>query len=111
MAKGLVSAPVSSSAVLRHLRSGDLDWRRKQGARVCFCVVMMPPVTPTYCFCKHRAMRDPVALPEVKQTCQLQLISVWEAITQLTDLPEVPAEASWPLPVTAWDSEAAQPRR
>lgn len=56
-------------------------------------------------------MRDPVALPEVKQTCQLRLVSVWEAITQLTDLPEVPAEASWPLPVTAWDSEATQPRR
>ncbi|XP_029858164.1 ankyrin repeat and fibronectin type-III domain-containing protein 1-like isoform X4 [Aquila chrysaetos chrysaetos] len=72
---------------------------------------MMFPVTPTYCFRKHRAMRDPVALPRVKQTCQLRLISVWEAITQLTDLPEVPAEASWPLPVTAWDSEAAQPRR
>lgn len=83
----------------------------KQGARVCCCAVVMLPVTPTYCFRKHRAMRDPVVLPRVKQTHHLGLVSVWEAVTQLADLPEVLAEASWPLPVAAWEGEAAQPRR
>lgn len=49
-------------------------------------------------------MRD----PRVKQTGQLGHISIWEAVTQLTDLP---AEASWPLPVAGWEGEAAQPHR
>lgn len=72
---------------------------------------MMFPVTPTYCFHKHQAMRDPVVLPRVKETRRLGLVSVWEAVMQLTDLPEAPAEASWPLPVAGWEGEAAQPRR
>lgn len=56
-------------------------------------------------------MRDPTALPRVKQTRQLGHNGVWKAVTQLADLPEVPAEASWPLPVAGWEGEAAQPRR
>lgn len=72
---------------------------------------MMFPVTPTFCSRKHRAMRDPTALPRVKQTRQLGHSGVWKAVTQLADLPEVPAEASWPLPVAGWEGEAAQPRR
>ncbi|KAM6378853.1 ankyrin repeat and fibronectin type-III domain-containing protein 1-like isoform 3-T3 [Pluvialis apricaria] len=72
---------------------------------------MMLPVPPTYCFRKHRVVRNPAVLPRVKQTRRLGLVSVWEAVTQLADLPEVPAEASWPLPVAAWDGEAARTHR
>lgn len=74
-----------------------------QGAWVCCCAVMMFPVTPTYGFHKDRAMGNPAALPRVKQTHWLGLI-----MTQLWDLPVVPAETSWPLPVAVWDSETAQ---
>lgn len=88
MYRELVSALVGSCAILRCLSSGDLELSRELGVG---CTVMMLPLTLTYCFYKHRAARGAVSLPRVKQTHRLGLVSVWEAVTQLT---EVPAELS-----------------